>query len=76
MSNQDEPVDRQTGDYRNDLVEERKERESVDTGKKAIKKSKEVQNNRLAAIAKQAKKAGGFQQVCGPLGDILGVGSE
>jgi hypothetical protein len=76
MSNQDEPVGRQTCDYRNDLVEERKERESVDTGKKTIKKSKEVQNNQLAAIAKQAKKAGGFQQVYGPLGDILGVGSE
>jgi hypothetical protein len=35
-----------------------------------------VRNSQLAAIAKQAKKAGGFQQAFGPLGDILDVGSE
>jgi hypothetical protein len=29
----------------------------------------------LAAIAKQAKKAGGFQQAFDPLEDILDVGS-
>jgi hypothetical protein len=35
-----------------------------------------VRNSQLAAIAKQVKKAGGFQQAFGPLGDILDVGSE
>lgn len=35
-----------------------------------------VRNSQLAAIAKQAKKAGGFQQAFGPLGDILDVGSK
>jgi hypothetical protein len=35
-----------------------------------------VLNSQLAAIAKHAKKAGGFQQAFGPLGDILDVGSE
>jgi hypothetical protein len=35
-----------------------------------------VRNSQLVAIAKQAKKAGGFQQAFGPLGDILDVGSE
>jgi hypothetical protein len=35
-----------------------------------------VRNSQLVAIAKQAKKAGGFQQAFGPLGDILDVGSK
>ena len=35
-----------------------------------------VRNSQLAAIAKQAKKAGAFQQAFGPLGDILDVGSK
>jgi hypothetical protein len=35
-----------------------------------------VRNSQLAAIAKQAKKAGGFQHAFGPLGDILDVGSK
>jgi|1185.fasta_scaffold1930463_1 hypothetical protein len=35
-----------------------------------------VRNSQLAAIAKQAKKAGGFQQAFGRLGDILDVGNE
>ena len=77
MSNQDEPVYGPTGEYTKELVEESKEeKEPVDTGKKTIKKSKEVRNSQLAAIAKQAKKVGGFQQAYGPLGDILDVGSD
>ena len=35
-----------------------------------------VRNSQLVAIAKQAKKSGGFQQAFGPLGDILDVGSK
>jgi hypothetical protein len=50
--------------------EKPKEDTSEDTSK--VK----VRNSQLDGIAKQAKKAGGFQQAYGPLGDILDVGSE
>ena len=30
----------------------------------------------LAALAEEAKKAGGFQQAFGPLGDILDIGGD
>lgn len=33
-------------------------------------------STQLAALAEEAKKAGGFQQAFGPLGDILDIGGD
>ena len=45
----------------------------VSNSVEAVGKAKVV-NGQLAALANEAKKAGGFQQAFGPLGDILDVG--
>ncbi|MGA7897644.1 MAG: hypothetical protein WCA39_02150 [Nitrososphaeraceae archaeon] len=45
----------------------------VSNSVEAVGKAKVV-NDQLAAFDNEAKKAGGFQQAFGPLGDILDIG--
>jgi hypothetical protein len=45
------------------------------TAKSAVHKVRRL-NSRVSALAYEAKKSGGFQQVFGPLGDILDVDSS